>query len=661
MLNYKLFVTDTSKVNVPSTTVEQYTLLRHCNRCYINPVTQVTFPSSGAFMHIRSLLLPLLSMSLLLPVQCCILRKLKNEAEHIRREAQQLHDDTERRLPSSIREAAEIGIMAVDATFRSSLDPQALRFVAVSTATMLAHEAATTIMLQQAKKFDRIFGTNRSEAVCTMLLNTYGYPLIDDIITVSVNRQLSRIDPSFSGDTAAPPLDTIIARHLAAFDLDNAIAIIKGFGSERNTPDYIKAVAERPFNTATYAATRNWKDHGLIYQYRITGNHLEMKRSDETWHPVALPDHREPRIIAADNNRCLVMTTGNELWWYCPVHDQAQWSIELMQTAVKAMSLKPVVGNELCSLFLPHLTRITDSVAAEAAKHNHLNAWAHTRSENYWKLRCRGLLDMALSIDRLLLKSGDGTSFTAADYAAWSRRAHETGAWSNLLSWNSDDIEFHRGGNIPVDSIVDIAIGNWNGTVVTVYVLAMGKIWFIDEEIIHPEWKPVEKWNRKWVVLGKDYEPIANSPYPLDPACRIDAANSVVAVAKPAESNVTLSWIRWDYHQKDDFIYWPIDWCEHEWYTVTTPRSATANFRISTMGTIDPRESHTVWSLPAPSCTFYEPLPDTGYQGVFGSIPPEQISAYPVDLSVSGNNDSVQVFSVKETRMMRKGKGIWKE
>ena len=228
-------------------------------------------------MRYRYTLPSLLILTILL-VQCRPFLSLKNETERIRKEAQELYDDANRLLPSSLHDAAGIGIMAVDEAYKASLDPKAVRFVAHSTATMLAHEAVKTIVLRQTGKFDRIFGTNRSEAVCSMLLNTYCYPLLDDIIAAAIDRQLARIDPSFTGDTMVPPLDTVIARRLAAFDLDNAVAVVKGFVSEGSAPDYAQAVGRRPVNTVTYAATRNWKDLGLTYQYRINGNQLETQR-----------------------------------------------------------------------------------------------------------------------------------------------------------------------------------------------------------------------------------------------------------------------------------------------------------------------------------------------------------------------------------------------
>jgi hypothetical protein len=600
-------------------------------------------------------------LSLLL-IHCRPFISYKNEAERIRKEAQQLYDDANKLLPSSIRNAAEVGLTAVDEALGIALDPRAVRFAAVSTATMLADEAVKTVIMRQAKKFDRIFGADHSEAVCSMLLNTYCYPILNEILVAAIDRRLARIDSSFTGDTTALPLDTIITMKLAAFNLENAVNVIKGFGTGNNTPDYYRAVDMHPVNTATYAVTRNWKDLGLVYQFRISNDQLDMKCSDRPWQPLPLPGGQVPRMVAADNNRAFVLTVDNQLWWYCIKDDQAQWSIDIMETAVEVMALKPVVGNEVCGILLPHLIRITDSTVVKATAAGYIKEWKGLHfpgSKAYWEEKCTAWTDVALSLDKMLLKTGDGVSFTAQDYADWSRRAHREGTWSELLSWTGRDLIFYRGLNVPVDSIVDIAVGNWNGTVATMYILASGKIWFIDEEIIHPEWKPIENWNEKWALLAKEYHPIEHAPYPLDTSCRIDASNSVIAVSKNTGTESTISWVRWDYHQKDDFIYWPLDWCEHAWYTVTCPSLATGDFRISTIGGIDPRESNTVWSVPAPAFTFHNYLPAEGYQGIFGDVPREQVSTYPVELFVADVTDSVEVFSLQQTRMLRAGKGRW--
>jgi hypothetical protein len=571
--------------------------------------------------------------------------------ERIEHKAEKLYNDINDLLPSSLTDAAQIGMEAIRLSFHKARDPQLIRFVARLSATTLSREAVSIIMMRKAKNLDKIFGTDRSDALVSILLNSYCFPILDDIITAEVDRLIQVSDSSFYGDTAQSPLDSIVLSHIKRFDLDEAVEIIKGFCTKEKTPEYYESIGMDPLNTRTYAATRNWKDNGLVYQFRITDNQLFMKCSDKPWKPLLMPEGKIPRIVAADNNRCFVLTTDNELWWYCIKQDQAQWSIDIMRTAVEFMKLKPIAGQEFCDIFTSITAEIVDSIANLASIDKKFRQWRRSEDNDtrtYWHTRCKGWTDVALSIDRFLLKTGDGISFTAQDYAEWSRNAHSDSAWSNLLRWTSGDITFHRGNNVPVDSIIDIAVGNWNGTVVTMYILAQGKLWFIDEEIIHPEWKVIEQWNTKWAILDTEYHPIENSPYPLDSTCRVDAANSVIAVSKVSPGTSSVFWIRWDYHQKDDFVYWPLDWCEHRWHEIISPRMKDSDFRIVTFGDLDPREDNTVWSIPAPAFTFHNYLPKEGYRGIFGDVPREQVSSYPVEIFVRDTSDSVRYFSIKE-------------
>lgn len=596
-------------------------------------------------------------------LSCRPFLSFKTEVERINHEAEELLDDAGKILPTALATAVETGIEAINTSLQFSEDPRILRVVALYSARLLAREAVTMIVMKKAGKFDRIFGSDHSEAVCSMLLNTYCYPMLDTIIAEAVERGIRRFDPSSSGDTASPEIDSLIASYSKAFGLDQAVDIIKGFGSIEKTPEYYSTIDRRVVNSDTYASTINWKDHGLVYQYRITGRKLEKKCSDGPWEELQMPGGRIPAKVAADNNRCFILTEDRELWWYCAKQDQAQWSIDIMQTAVEVMALTPVAGDQVCGRLIPLIAEITDSVATRASADKLLRRWRNretVRSLDYWNDKCKAWSDVALSVDKLLLKTGDDSSFTAEDYAVWSRNAHAEGAWSNLLTWSSGETTFRRGNNLPVDSITDIAVGNWNGTVVTMYILAQGKIWFIDEEIIHPEWKQIEKWNAKWALIANEYHDIQNSPYPLDLRSRIDASNSVIAVSQPSDSGCSIYWLRWDYHQKDDFVYWPLDWCEHKWYAVACPPVTSGHFSISTTGTIDPRENGTVWSIPAPAFTFHNYLPAEGYKGIFGDIPREQVSTYPVDLFVTDTTDTIRRFSAERTGEVTSSEVKWK-
>lgn len=585
-----------------------------------------------------------------------------NELERIEREARRLFDRSNKILTTAIGDAARMGMVAVNQAYDRARDPALFRFVAKSTATTLADQAVKIIITKQLDQFDKIFGVNHSAAVGDQLLMTYCYPILNDIIEAAIELKLQEYDATNAGIVTTAELDSIVVAHLKMYDLAQAIDMVKALGVKEKIPEYFSAVGVNPVNTATYASTRNWKDNGLVYQYRIADTTIEMRRSDGEWQRLTMPAGLHPRIIAANNNRLLVLTHSNELWWYCVKRDQVQWSIDVMNEAVKVMALKPELGSGICSDIVPLLEAISDSVAVLAASNKLLQPWADSIAAHggaYWSTRCAAWSDMVLSIDKLLLKSDDGQSFTADDYLAWSHRSHQDGTWANLLTWSAHGYTFHRGSNIPLDSIVDIAVGHWNGTVVTMYAIAREKIWFIDEEVIHPEWKPIEQWNTKWAIIAKEYEQIGNAPYPLDATCRIDAANSVVAVVKKGAEGVQLSWIRWDYHQKDDFIYWPLDWCEHAWHTVICPSVSTTDFRLATMGTIDPRDNNTVWSVPAPTFTVHTYLPQNDYKGIFGDIPRELVSAYPVTAFIKSDSGTVYTFTLDQAKNLTQSNAVW--
>jgi len=547
------------------------------------------------------------------------------------------------------------------------LDPAAIRFIATETACITTKKAVAIIAEKESGKLHKILGVDRSNAIVAMFLTMYCNPAIDDIVTQTINWQVNLHDPSFSGDRSPPNFEAILAVHLKNFSLDDAIAVVKGFGTEKKTPEYFGAIAMNRVNTPTYCATRNWKDHGIIYQYRISSETIEIKCGDSAWRSMApLPFSGTPLSIAADNNRLLVLTNQHELWWYCAIDDQATWSFDIMKTAVAFLKLKPVIGEQLTNVMLPVFIEITDSIMQRASSVKHLESWkkrapTDSSTRTYWKEKCSLWTDIALSVDKQILKTDRGASFSAANYSDWSTSSHKGGNWTNLLAWKYGEDTLTRGHNLAVETITDIAIGNWNGTVITMYALSKGKIWFLDEEIIQPEWKPIEKWNSGWVLIGqKEYHELSDSPYPLDSSAQIDASNSVVAVLHKKAGSTAISWLRWDYHQKDDFIYWPLDWCNHGWRTVEYPDTTVTSFRISTIENIDPREKNTVWSIPAPAFTFYEYIPQRGYEGIFADMPRKMVDTYPVDLFVGTTTDTVFHFSAKRSEDVKKASVKWK-
>ena len=617
----------------------------------------------------RTLTVIIAALSVII-LSCFPVRFFSNETKRIQDAADQLFNQSKDLMTSALGDAARMSFESVGIAFRQAniLDPAAVRYVAVETAKMTAHRAAELLFESQASEIDRIFGVNRSGAVIAVLLTTYVNPTLDDIINETVTWQMHMHDSGYTGDTSAPDIGAIIDRHLSGFSFAEALQMIRGFATENKAPEYFASVAMQAVNSRSYCATRNWKDHGVVYQYRIIDDSLQMKRADSSWEPLTShPFEGTPVSIAADNNRLLVLTDRHELWWYLPIDDQAQWSIDLMNTAVAFTDLKPVVGEQLCDVMLPVFIGVTDSIIAMAASIPSLQKW-FTRPANdsavirYWTERCSVYTETALNIERFLLTADSGKSFSAKTYADWSSRYHKGGSWANLLSWTDGTDTLTRGGNLDREKITDIAVGNWNGTVVTAYALAEGKIWFLDEEIIQPEWKPIERWNDGWTLIGqRNYEQIGDSPYPLDSTCDIEASNSVISVIKKTSSATQIYWLRWDYHQKDDFVYWPLDWCNHAWHFVEYSGSDVRNFRISTIENIDPRENGTVWSVPAPAFTLHEYIPQPGYKGIFGDVPREMVDSYPVDLYLGIGANTVFHYSNNHSRAVTNGPVRWEK
>lgn len=571
--------------------------------------------------------------------------------------------DFQKEFPSYLIEASEIAMRSINETFKISNKPEVIRFVATYSATLLADEAIKLLLKKQTDKLSILFGKDKTNAALSIFLKSYCLPLVNDIIAEEIDFRLKnpQINPS---ENRKQRLDSIVNVYIDKYNLRDPVGVLNEIHlqleellSQKNIKKLMNA------NSDTFAVCRNWKDNGVVYQYRIKDKRLEMKRGDSEWVNLSLPQNMIPIKIAADNNRCFVLTENKELWWYCVKEDQAKWSLDIMKTAVEVMALKEILGEGICSDIVMMLDKIVETTIKETSLGSLLKNFYTVDTmltKEYWAENCKAWAEIALAIDGLLLKSGEGKPFSAKDYTEWSYKAHRKGAWSNLLKWEANGVEFTRGKNINIDSIVDIAVGNWNGTVVTMYVIANGKVWFIDEEIIHPQWKPIEQWNSKWAVIAKEYHNIENSPYPLDSNCRIDASNSVISILKNNNNETHIYWIRWDYHQKDDFVYWPLDWCEHKWYDIKAPVNNVFSFSIRTNGTIDPRLDNTVWSVPAPAFTFHNYLPKAGYEGIFGDVPPSQVSAYPVDVFIKNSEDTTYHLSLEKTEELSNSSIVWK-
>lgn len=611
-------------------------------------------------------------------------------------EAKPLYEETLKIFKSSMDQTKGISLLAVEEALKLPVEWQTQKFVAHTAAKLLTEEAIRVIFKNQANKIDKIFDVDLYNALTSMMINTYCIPALNEInesyINNYINEKLYAVDTSLVNGNLSTNVDSIIAIHCDRLNLEDIINFIKGIVIHNELPSYVdslNSLSILPVNSSDYAVTKNWKDQGLIYQYRIHKGNIEMRRGNDPWAPLPLPRRQKPRSIAADNNRLFVLTKENELWWYCAKEDQSQWSIDIIKAAIEVANLKQIDKQDLCELIISCLVKVTDDIACLVADDPLFKGWqgpCKDNSESFWQMRCKLWTDIVWSTDKHILETASrssnkpkngyfrwlkadyhklffptlrgaknnklsteekninkGSSFTASDYLRWFNEAHQEGAWTNLLEWSIHDNSFTRGKNIKCDEIQDIAVGNWNGTTATMYAIAKGEIWYLSEEIIHNEWKPIRQWTSEWLTK-KNYHDIKRSPYPLNPNSKINASNSVIAVSKPSHNGLELHWIRWDHHQMDDFFYWPIDWCEHTWNKIYCPVSNSTEFRINTLGFIDPREDSTVWSAPFKAYKFRSYPEAGGYRNIFGDVQQDSISTYPIELIVTGDSGDIYRF-----------------
>lgn len=336
---------------------------------------------------------------------------------------------------------------------------------------------------------------------------------------------------------------------------------------------------------APVVTTVNYAGKKTRYAYRIVDGTIETKHDSSGWMPLPGGNPRgcngkplSAKLIAADNNRLFIMAADKKgtrtLWFYCVRADQAEWSKKLIK-----------IGGDM-------------------------------------------------------MRKG---------YAAWTECAHKEAAWTNLLALRSfvtyvspryQRTGFDEKGNpvlkveadnvprtsIDINDIVDIAVGNWTGTVVTYYVLmgSTGKILYIDEEVVMDRWKVVPH-------LCKP----CNDPYPLDSNSRIAASNSVICAWKKGKNTSTLSWIRWDFHNRQDFTYYPVDWCEHVWHTVSCPLLNADFLSINTHWPDSIRD--TIWQTPKNSLTGKR-------NGFLGEVPRHEVSAYPISIDIAWADNAASLY-----------------
>lgn len=365
---------------------------------------------------------------------------------------------------------------------------------------------------------------------------------------------------------------------------------------------------------APVQSARNYLDDKRLYFFRIdTGVVKYRVENDEPGDWRELPGGNphacngsalKVLLLAADNNRIFVVAEDSakqrSLWWYCLKRDQAKWASILI--------------NAVGDFMRPGYAQ-----------------WfkcAHTK-DNTW-INLLALREFVPYIEPHIrrIKNRDGTVQYKYD------------------AFNAPRV------SIDVDDIVDIAVGNWTGTVVTYYVLmgSTGKIMYIDEEIVMDRWKEVPNATHRFL----------NDPDTLTATARIAASNSVIGAYHHAGDSAFVSWIRWDFHNKQDFEYFPLNWCDTAWYRIFCPVKHADFITFDTHASpYSSRDS--IWETPEGIDSLYGRLnailPDGNgnrlkkgdLRGFLGSYAAEKIDAYRMHITVT-KGDSVYTidFNNKE-------------
>ena len=299
-------------------------------------------------------------------------------------------------------------------------------------------------------------------------------------------------------------------------------------------------------NSFDHAVTTNYFDSGKRYYYRIACNaSLKYKIDDGNWEPLpetdanySLPKDCVVTKISADNNRLFILTEKNELYWRCMKTDWASWVVFFFTVAshISAIDAQDLIWN----LFPAEMKWLEgknygdDTMWDVDPNNNHLSDWA-------------------------------------ADYRTWVEERHTENRWNSLnkrfldkgtieeLSLEIDsemdvypDLDNHH----DKFEIIDIAVGNWDRTVITYYILlkiresGQFKLLFIDEEAVMQWWDEVPGYDK----------------LPLNEKSQINASHSVIAISASREK--TIFWTRYDYHSNRHMPIIPLNWTE-TWHPLT--------------------------------------------------------------------------------------------
>jgi len=307
----------------------------------------------------------------------------------------------------------------------------------------------------------------------------------------------------------------------------------------------------------TQSVTRNWYDsERQKYFHRVVDGRLQEKIGDGEWSLVerrindwfALDNRRDPpgtliakiKNVASDNNRVVILTEDNKLYWRCFHSDAGAWVLVLMRLA-GAAGLDDDVARYLREEQPVLFDALEEIIQAEGEL-----------KDQIWSL-----------MEERGMDSIEGVSYSMSHWGDVYRGCVEAVHNPNR-GWNPLQ---YRTGLQPEDEIIDVAVGNWNGTVITYYALVRTRstesvnIWYIDEEAITPEWQ---------LVPGQpSVERAGQAGLKLDPDgdYMLCASHSVIAVADRHSrledgKKTKIHWIRCDAHTNKHIPFWPINWTE---------------------------------------------------------------------------------------------------
>ncbi len=300
-------------------------------------------------------------------------------------------------------------------------------------------------------------------------------------------------------------------------------------------------------NSSERAVTTNYFLGGKRYAYRINDDGhrriLEFRIDSGSWKELALPQDVRVTNVAADNNRVFVRvqtSKGDKLYWRCLKEDSANWVVLLLWLAEFIGDVTGIISDVIRAL-------IRDAIGGTPLK------------ESIWKL-------IADNDDKKWIedKSFSDLASWAAAYREWVHVTHNPDRlappsnhpYLKENGWNS--LEQRK---LPLPdgyAIDDIAVGHWNNTVVTYYVLAhvptasghqLTSLFFLDEEPIMHAWEAVP-----------DRE--GEGRLHLDSSSRISASHSVVAAITGNKRPHQLQWMRIDAHRPGHVDVWPLNWTE---------------------------------------------------------------------------------------------------